>query len=201
LFLPEFRSRRKTPVFFPEKPGLGAERKPVADCPNYIYTSVMEKNKKILVLALGNDILGDDGIGFHAARLLRLEFSDDVAVVETSEAGLALLDHLEYCERALILDAVATGKCAPGTVLCWDREDFRRCVSPSQHAAGLPHILELAERLGLNFPRELRVVCVEVGDPTVFRETLTPEAREALPAFVAEAGRILAEWGCRRKKK
>lgn len=150
------------------------------------------------MLALGNDILGDDGIGFHAARLLRNEFTEDVEVVESSEMGLALLDYLENRERALILDAVATGKCAPGTVLCWDREDFRRCVSPAQHAAGLPHILELAERLKMNFPRELRVVCVEVGDPTVFRETLTPEAGAALPAFVAEARRILVEWGCRK---
>lgn len=159
----------------------------------------MKKSKRTVVLALGNDILGDDGIGFHAARLLRNEFSEDVEVVETSEAGLALLDHLEHRDHALILDAVATGKCAPGTILCWDRDDFRRCVSPSQHAAGLPHILELAERLKMHFPRELRVLCVEVGDPTVFRETLTPEAGAALPAFTAEARRILAGWGCRKK--
>jgi hydrogenase maturation protease len=161
----------------------------------------MKKIKPTLILALGNDILGDDGIGFHAARVLRKEFTEDVEVVESSDSGLALLDYLENRERALILDAVATGKCAPGTVLCWDREDFRRCVSPAQHAAGLPHILELAERLKMNFPRELRVLCVEVGDPTVFRETLTPEASAALPAFVAEARRILVEWGCRGKSK
>jgi len=161
----------------------------------------MKKHKKTVVLALGNDILGDDGVAFHAARLLGPEFGDGIEIVESSEAGLALLDHLEHCGHALILDAVATGKCAPGTILCWDRDDFRRCVSPSQHAAGLPHILELAERLDMDFPRELRVVCMEVGDPTVFRETLTPEARKALPAFVAEARRILTGWGCRAKGK
>ena len=118
-----------------------------------------------------------------------------VDVVETSEAGLALLDHLERYERAIIVDAVATGKCPPGTILCWDREDFRRCVAPSQHAAGLPQILELAERLGMSFPRELRVVCMEVGDPTVFREALSDEASRALPALVAQARDILFQWG------
>jgi len=151
----------------------------------------MEKRKKILVLALGNDILGDDGVGFHAARALAAEFPDKIEVIETSEAGLALLDHLEGRDHALILDAVATGKCAPGAILCWDRDDFRRLVSPAQHAAGLPHILELAERLEMRFPRGLRVVCMEVGDPTVFRETLTEEAKKALPAFIAEARRII----------
>lgn len=157
----------------------------------------MKKNSCTLVLALGNDILGDDGVAFHAARLLRAEFPDSVDVVETGEAGLPLLDHLEPYRRALILDAAATGKCPAGTILRWDREDFRRCVAPSQHSAGLPHILELAERLGMAFPGKLQVVCMEVSDPTVFRESLTPEAGRALSAMVAAARQILTDWGCK----
>lgn len=157
----------------------------------------MRKSEKTLVLALGIDLLGDDGVAFYAARLLREEFPESVDVVETGEAGLPLLDHFEPYAKALILDAAATGKCPAGTILRWDREDFRRCVAPSQHAAGLPHILDLAERLEMDFPRELQVVCMEVSDPTVFRESLTAEARQALPAMVAAARGILTAWGCK----
>ncbi|HAH32534.1 MAG TPA: hypothetical protein DCL44_09510 [Elusimicrobia bacterium] len=157
----------------------------------------MEKLQKALVLALGNDILGDDGVAFHAARVLSAEFPDSVDVMETGEAGLPLLDFLEPYSRALILDAAATGKCPAGTILHWNREDFRRCVAPSQHAAGLPHILELAEQLGMAFPGELQVVCMEVSDPTVFRETLTAKATKALPAMLDTARKILTAWGCR----
>ncbi|MCX5785146.1 MAG: hydrogenase maturation protease [Elusimicrobia bacterium] len=156
----------------------------------------MKKFQKTLVLALGNDILGDDGVAFHAARILSAEFPGSVDVMETGEAGLPLLDFLEPYTKALILDAAATGKCPAGTILRWDRDDFRRCVAPSQHAAGLPHILELAERLGMAFPGELQVVCMEVRDPTVFRETLTAEAEQALPAMVNMAREILTGWGC-----
>ena len=162
-----------------------------------LFFKIMNRPQKTLVLALGNDILGDDGVAFYAARILSAEFPDSVDVVETGEAGLPLLDHLEPYGRALILDAAATGKCPAGTILCWDREDFRRCVAPSQHSAGLPHILELAEHLSMAFPGELQVVCMEVSDPTVFRETLTPEARQALPAMVDMARNILTGWGCR----
>lgn len=157
----------------------------------------MKKQAKTLVLALGNDILGDDGVAFYAARLLREEFPKSVEVIETGEAGLPLLDHFEPYKRALILDAAATGQCPAGTILRWDREDFRRCVAPSQHSAGLPHVLDLAERLGMAFPGELQVVCMEVSDPTVFRESLTPEARKALPLMVDMAREILTGWGCR----
>ena len=145
---------------------------------------------------MGNDILGDDGVAFHAAKILSAEFPDSVDVMETGEAGLPLLDFLEPYGKALILDAAATGKCPAGTILRWDRDDFRRCVAPSQHAAGLPHILELAERLGMAFPGELQVVCMEVHDPTVFRETLTAQAQQALPAMVETARKILTAWGC-----
>ena len=159
-----------------------------------------KKSKKTIILALGNDILGDDGVAFHAARLLRSEFPGSVDVVETGEAGLPLLDHLEPYGRVLILDAAATGECPAGTILRWDREDFRRCVAPSQHAAGLPHILELAERLGMAFTKDLQVVCMEVKDPTIFRETLTAEAKASLPAMVDMAREILTAWNCQPAK-
>lgn len=151
---------------------------------------------KTLVIALGNDILGDDGVGFHAARLLRKEFGDAADFVETGESGLALLDHLEGYDRALFLDAVATGKCKPGTILVWDKADFKKAVAPSPHLMGLPGILELAERVDLRIPNEIRVVAMEVHDPTVFREQLSPEATQALPSFVAEARKVLeGAWG------
>jgi hydrogenase maturation protease len=135
-------------------------------------------------------------VGFHAARSLRSEPWEGVDVVETGEAGLALLDHLEGYDRALILDAVATGKCRPGTVLSWRRQDFKDMVSPSPHFSGLPELISLAERVGMHFPKDLRVLAMEVDDPTVFRETLTPEARKALPELVRQARRVLAgEWG------
>ena len=108
-----------------------------------------------------------------------------------------MFDCAEPLGAAWIRVAAATGKCPPGTILRWDREDFRRCVAPSQHSAGLPQILELAERLGMAFPKELQVVCMEVADPTIFRESLTPEAAQAVPAMVAAAREILAGWGCR----
>ena len=156
----------------------------------------VQRTKPVVIVALGNDILGDDGVSFHAARLLRDEFAASADVIETGEAGLALLDHLEGYERALILDAVATGRCPPGTIHYWGAEDFKQVLAPSPHCAGLPQLLELAKRVGLSFPQELRVIAMEVHDPTVFREALTPQAREALPAFVAAARQLLLEeWG------
>ena len=154
----------------------------------------MPDKDKPLVLALGNDMLGDDGVAFRAAEALEARFGRRADILPIGEAGLPLLDHMAPYARVLILDAAYTGLCPPGTILRWDRDDFRRCVAPSQHAAGLPQLLDLAERLGLDFPAELRVVCMEVHDPTVFRQSLTPEAAGALPAMVSSAEDIISSW-------
>jgi hypothetical protein len=48
----------------------------------------------------------------------------------------------------------------------------------------------------MHFPKDLRVMAMEVDNPTVFRETLTGEAEKALPDLVAAARRVLTdEWG------
>jgi hydrogenase maturation protease len=155
-----------------------------------------ERAAKTLLLALGNDILGDDGVGFAAARNLETRFAPEVDFILSSEAGLALLELMEGYERALLLDAVVTGRAPVGTVHEFEPDDFREVLAPSPHYAGLPEVLALAERLGIEFPRELRVLALEVEDPYEIREGLTAGVAGALSAFTARAAQILEGWGC-----
>lgn len=152
------------------------------------------REQRTLVLALGNDILGDDAAGLLVSRELRAEFGEMVDVVETGEAGLALLELLEGYDRALLLDAAVTGKHAPGTVIEFAPDDFRKVVAPSPHYAGLPEVLQLARRMQIAFPSEIRVVALEVKDPFTIREALTPDVAAAMPEYLAYAREILIDW-------
>ena len=151
-----------------------------------------------LILGLGNDILGDDAIGILAARQLRTLFPG-VDIIETAEAGIALMELMEGRERVLILDSIMTRRCEPGTLMELNPEDFGRVAAPSPHYAGLPEVLELAGRLGIPFPSEIRILAMEVEDPFEVREGLTPKVAAALPAFVARARERVTAWSeCRR---
>jgi hydrogenase maturation protease len=152
--------------------------------------------RRTAVLALGNDILGDDGVGLLAARALRREIDEEVDIIESAEAGFAMLELLTGYDRALILDAVVTGKHAPGTILSFGAEDFRTVVAPSPHYAGIPEVLALAERLGVPFPKQLSILAMEVQDPCSIRESLTVPVRVALPDLVERACGVLESWGC-----
>jgi hydrogenase maturation protease len=149
---------------------------------------------RTLVLALGNDILGDDAVGFLAARELRAEFGEMADVVESGEAGLALIELMEGYDRAILLDAAMTGRYDPGTVIEFKPCEFSRLTAPSPHYAGLPEVLDLARRLELRFPTEIVILALEVVDPFTIRESLTPVVEAALPEYIRRAREVLAAW-------
>jgi hydrogenase maturation protease len=155
---------------------------------------VTERSSRILVLGLGNDILGDDAVGLLAARRLRASLPAPVEVLESAGVGLDLLDVLEGYDRALILDAIATGRHPAGTVLEFGAADFQKVVAPSPHFAGLPELLQMARQLAIPFPETISVLACEVADPYQIREGLSGPAAAALPALVARARQILESW-------
>ena len=152
------------------------------------------QHNSTLLLALGNDIMGDDAVGLRAGQLLEKEFSDKVDFCETTEAGLSLLDIMSGYDRVLILDSIVTGKHPAGTVLEFARADFDKVTGFSPHYAGLPEVLGLAERLDSAFPQKIRVLALEIVSPNDFGRTLSPAIDQALPDFVEKAGRILRQW-------
>jgi len=150
--------------------------------------------RRCLLLALGNDILKDEGVGLAAARLLRGEFIETVDIVEAPGAGLAPLKLLEGYDRVLLLDAIFTGYAAPGTVVEFCREDCQKAAAPSAHYVGLPEILRQAEGLGIALPRDLRILALEVENPFEFHAEMSLSTREALPAYVERARQVLRTW-------
>jgi hydrogenase maturation protease len=152
------------------------------------------KPRRTLILALDHDILGDEGVSLAAARLLEEEFAGEVELVEAGSASFALLELLEGYDRALLLDAIFTGQHPPGTVLEFSRENISMQAAPAVHYLGLPEVLRLAEQLGIDFPKDIRILALEVRNPLQFRQGLTPEVPQALAVFLDRARQVLRDW-------
>ena len=140
----------------------------------------MQRGARALVLGLGNDLLGDDGVGLAVARAVQERAPAGVEVVESGEAGLALVELLTGYQVAVIVDAIHTGQSPPGTIRRLERGAFARVLAPSAHYAGLPEVFDLGERLGLELPAKLAVIAVEVEDPYSFAERLTDRVAAAV---------------------
>ncbi len=154
----------------------------------------MNPEKKILVLALGNDLLGDDAIGLMVARALRNENGNSIDIIESPVAGFALLDYLEGYDKALLLDAMHTGEYPEGTIVELTPPHFQQCVASSPHYVGLPEIFSLAKRLDISLPDEVKILAMEISHPFELRESLSENIVQQLPPFIAKAKQLLSHW-------
>jgi hydrogenase maturation protease len=142
----------------------------------------------VLVLCLGNPLRRDDGVGWRVADLLLAAPPAGAQIRKSSLSGLHLLDDMEGFERVVILDAVKTGRAAPGAVASFPLDAVRAAAGPTSHGLGLPSSLRLARAFGAEVPARLHVVAVEVEDMATVAEGLTA-AVEAAIAPAAEAVR------------
>jgi hydrogenase maturation protease len=141
---------------------------------------------KTLVLGLGNPILSDDAVGIRVAHEVGKNLNDpEVAVSETSAAGLSLLDSIVNYDKVIILDAVQTEKGQAGQIYRMGLEDFSLTKHfSSPHQINLITALELGKMLNLVMPKKITIFAVEAKDITTFSETCTPSVEQAIPELV-----------------
>jgi hydrogenase maturation protease len=149
---------------------------------------------RALVLGLGNELAGDDAVGVLVARALRDELEGAADVVESSASGLALIEVLAGYDRAVVVDSIRTGRTPPGAVTEMGLAEVGRVVAPSLHQAGLAELAAVAERLGLRFPAETRVLAVEVVDPYTLGAGLSEPVEHAVGDLVRRVRDLVAGW-------
>jgi len=149
---------------------------------------------KTLVLGLGNELLGDDGVGILAARAIKNDARQLADVQECNLAGMALLDFLAGYRYAIIVDAICTGKNEVGAILRMRPEDLKSfpCVSP--HYAGLPDVITIARYLGLKFPDQIVILAVEIEKPLEIGKGLSAPIAKSLAALNDVIKKQLDQW-------
>ena len=149
--------------------------------------AVRQPPPRVLVLGLGNDLLRDDSIGLRLTQALseRLPDRSSITVLQSAEAGLALLDLVAGYDELIIVDAVQTSHAAPGYVHELAVGDMQLLSGGSPHFLGIAEMLALGRELGIPVPSKARVFAVEVEDPYTLEQALTPALAAAFPGLVS----------------
>lgn len=119
-----------------------------------------------VVVGIGNDYRGDDGVGLHVARLVGGMAREDLKVVEGIADGYSLLETWTESSSVFIIDCAVSGA-TPGRTYRFDalRETIPGDLfdGRSTHAISLVEAIGLARTLG-RLPRRLVVFGIEGAD-------------------------------------
>jgi hydrogenase maturation protease len=136
-----------------------------------------------IVMGIGNLLLGDEGVGVHAAQaLMKMDLPDAVEVLDVGTALLDALPALENKKRVIILDAMqAKGK--PGTI-------YRTLLEHCQQNQRIDsmHSFDLFRMLAFN-QNDIKPEVIVLGvEPAIIEWglELSPEVYASFP-FLIEA--------------
>jgi len=118
------------------------ERTPVAiSSDSYFFEK--DKSKSILVMGVGNYLMGDEGIGVHVIQeMSKNEFPEYIDILDGGTGGFLLLNCFEAYSTVIFIDATMDGKPAGTISLIKPKfaSDFPSALSV--HDVGLKDMIE-----------------------------------------------------------
>lgn len=148
---------------------------------------------KILVVGLGNPILGDDGVGWSVAEAVgdsipaSSDRTQDIEVECFALGGLSLMEHLVGYDKAIIVDSIQTRDGVPGQVYRLtldDLPDFSTGHTTAAHDTSLQTAIRLGRTMGIDLPEEIALIGIEAKHVYDFSEELSPSVAAAVPEAV-----------------
>jgi hydrogenase maturation protease len=151
---------------------------------------------RVLVMGVGNPLMGDEGVGPRVVELLRSRYSfpPNVDVVDAGTMGFTILNLLQDLDFLVVVDAIDGTGHEPGTVLSLTPEDMApNQVMHSLHDARLVDVLDAARLMGLD--PDVTCVAVQIAAIVHWELELTPVVEAAVPVAADAVVDILAARG------
>ena len=139
----------------------------------------------VLVLGVGNILLGDEGVGVRVIeKMQELELPDGVELLDGGTASIDILEYLKGREKVIIIDALRGGGDKPGTVYRFTPADIRvkRPVYTSLHQVGLLESLTMLDYTGESL-KDVTIYGIEVEKVGLSLD-VSPEITAVIPDLI-----------------
>ena len=147
---------------------------------------------KILILGIGNYLMGDEGVGVHFARYLEsLPLPDFVDVLDGGTGGFHLTNYLEAYPNVILVDATLDNY-PLGTIRLLEprfSKDYPRAMST--HDIGMKDLIEAMILMG-TLPK-IYLFAVSIATLQQQQVTLSPDIEAVLPKLKGEVLALIEE--------
>jgi hydrogenase maturation protease len=160
------------------------ERTPVAiSSDSYFFEK--DKSNSILVMGVGNYLMGDEGIGVHIIQeMSKIELPEYVDILDGGTGGFLLLNCFEAYKTIIFVDATMDGKPAGTISLIRPKfaSDFPSALSV--HDVGLKDMIE-AVYLMEHIP-DIHLFTVSIEELNPMTIDLNDSVRAAIPEIIQQ---------------
>jgi hydrogenase maturation protease len=160
------------------------ERTPVAiSSDSYFFEK--DKSNSILILGVGNYLMGDEGIGVHVMQeMAKIKLPDYVDILDGGTGGFLLLNCFEAYQTIIFVDATMDGKPAGTISLIRPKfaSDFPSALSV--HDVGLKDMIE-AVYLMEEKP-DLHLFTVSIKELVPMTIELSSNVKSAIPKIIEQ---------------
>lgn len=149
----------------------------------------MNRNK-ILVLGIGNYLMGDEGIGVHVIKSISEKlFPENVSMLDGGTGGFHLLSYFQEYPKIIMIDATMDGSPAGTLKVITPKfaSDFPSALSA--HDIGLKDMIESMHLLG-NMPK-IYLITVSITEIKSMTTELSNEVKSSIPAIVKKIEELI----------
>ncbi|MGB5282349.1 MAG: HyaD/HybD family hydrogenase maturation endopeptidase, partial [Arenicellales bacterium] len=151
---------------------------------------------KTLVLAIGNTLLTDEGVGIHALQALQDTHPEPegVTYMDGGSLSFTLAGAVEDTDNLIVIDATQLKK-KPGSVDCMINEDMDKFLGSckrSVHEVGLLDLLDISRLTG-NLPQRRALVAIQ-PDVIDWGDKPTELVAAAIPLVVDKIVDLMGQW-------
>jgi hydrogenase maturation protease len=144
------------------------------------------KNSKLKVIAVGNDLYGDDGVGNVVLRALeQIPDMVDAELIDGATDALGLIDHFSDTDHVIIVDAAQMGE-KPGTVKIFSREEVKLQIKRdhlSVHGISLAETFDIAQAVD-SLPEKITIIGIEPKNIGI-SQNLSDVVMQSIPEVVS----------------
>jgi hydrogenase maturation protease len=141
---------------------------------------------RVLIIACGNLLRGDDGLAWHAAELIRQDARPEVEILCSHQLTPEFAEPASRAQTVIFMDASLDGEAGIPRWQAISLQPGQLCFS---HQLEPAQVIALANTLYGASPKafavSLRGICFDHG------ESLSPEVMRALPAMAAQVRRLI----------
>lgn len=148
----------------------------------YVDLSAKDTSDRILVLGIGNYLMGDEGIGVHAIHYLgKKQLPENVDIVDGGTGSFDLMPLISSYKRVIMIDATMDEKPVGTVKVLYPKfaKDFPRTLS--SHDVGLKDMIDALE-VNNELP-QISLITVSIGEIIPMNTELSAGVKNSLESI------------------